>query len=139
MSDIPESHVQSNNRHHQCLRDVGQRHSDPGRCFDLNQIVTRAIALYYYFWGLWGEIVKESYGRLRDIIDTQTFQRKGSIIFSLKAALWSIKSMKTKCDFWVPITCRGTSRKGQGHSVSQYFFFVFKRKLNRTMVCRSYN
>ncbi len=59
MSDIPESHVQPNNRHHKCLRDVGQCHNVPGRCFDLNQIVTETIACDYYLLFFGGEIVKE--------------------------------------------------------------------------------
>ncbi len=59
MSVIPESHVQANNHPHDCLRDVGQCHNAHGRCFDFNQIVTRAIAWDYYIFVFWGEIVKK--------------------------------------------------------------------------------
>jgi hypothetical protein len=48
------------------LRDVGQCHYAPGRCFDLNQIVTRAVAWFYYIF-VWEGVVKEG------VVDFETW------------------------------------------------------------------
>ncbi len=71
MLDIPKSHVQSNNRHHNCLCYVGQCHNAHGRCFNLNQIVTRAIARAYSFLVFWGDH-KGDCGKFLDMMNTLT-------------------------------------------------------------------
>ena len=64
-------------------------------------------------------------------METLTNGRKGGI-FSLIAAYCVVRFMKTKCDFWVPITCRGTRQKRtRAFSLA---ILVFEQKLNRTMV-----
>ncbi len=130
MSDIPKSHVQSNNRHHHCLCDVGQCHNAHGRRFDPNQIVTRATAWgYLIFFGFLGDR-KEGCGRLRDMMDTHLDQKRRYILLR---EIYTVvnKSQIYEMRLLGPNNMpRYLKKKDKGIQCS---ILIFERKLNRTM------